>query len=141
MGGQTRTVHLAVGIFVIAIFLLTGYHMKFHIHELMEANDRFRFSLRGNHIYILLLALVNLSLGTYMKVSQILWRAYLQLVGSLMILMATVMVIAAFFFENKESLERPLTLMSIILALIGTLLHAVSSMQNKTSEPKTRWQK
>ncbi len=133
MGGQTRTVHLIVGFFVIAIFLLTGYHLKFHIHELMEANDRFRFSLRGNHIYILLLALLNVSLGTYMKVSQIRWCAYLQLVGSLMILTAPVMVVAAFFFENKESLERPLTLMSIILALIGTVLHAISSVQTKTS--------
>ena len=131
MGGQTRTVHLAVGIFVIAIFLLTGYHMKFHIHELMEANDRFRFSLRGNHIYILLLALLNLSLGTYMKVSQIIWRAYLQLVGSLMILTATVMVIAAFFFENKELLERPLTLMTIILALAGTALHVGSTIKQQ----------
>ena len=67
-----------------------------------------------------------------MKVSQTIWRAYLQLVGSLMILTATVMVIAAFFFENKESLERPLTLMTIILALIGTVLHVLSSMQAKT---------
>ncbi len=132
MGGQTRTVHLAVGFFVIAIFLLTGYHMKFHIHELMEANDRFRFSLRGNHIYILLLALLNLSLGTYMKVSQIIWRASLQLVGSLMILTATMLVIAAFFFENKELLERPLTLMTIILALAGTVLHVISSIQKNS---------
>ena len=132
MGGQTRTVHLAVGFFVIAIFLLTGYHMKFHINELMEANDRFRFSLRGNHIYILLLALLNLSLGTYMKVSQIIWRASLQLVGSLMILTATMLVIAAFFFENKELLERPLTLMTIILALAGTVLHVISSIQKNS---------
>lgn len=129
MGGQTRTVHLAVGFFVIAIFLLTGYHMKFHIHELMEANDRFRFSLRGNHIYILLLALLNLSLGAYMKVSQIIWRAYLQLVGSLMILTATMLVIVAFFFENKELLERPLTLITIILALAGTVLHVGSTIK------------
>lgn len=129
MGGQTRAVHLVVGFFVIAIFLLTGYHMKFHIHELMEANDRFRFSLRGNHIYILLLALLNLSLGAYLKVSQIIWRAYLQLVGSLMILTATMLVIVAFFFENKELLERPLTLITIILALAGTVLHVGSTIK------------
>ena len=129
MGGQTRTVHLVVGFFVIAIFLLTGYHMRFHIHHLIEASDRLRFSLRGNHIYILLLGLLNLSLGAYLKVSQIMWRAYLQLVGSLMILTATMLVIAAFFFENKDSLERPLTLMTIILALIGMLLHIGSTLR------------
>lgn len=133
MGGQTRTVHLAVGVFVIAVFLLTGYHMRFHIHHLMEANDRFRFSLRGNHIYILLLGLLNLSLGAYLRVSQTMWRAYLQLVGSLMILTATGLVIVAFFFENKESLDRPFTLLAMILTLIGTVLHVVSSFQKKTT--------
>ena len=133
MGGQTRTVHLAVGVFVIAVFLLTGYHMRFHIHHLMEANDRFRFSLRGNHIYILLLGLLNLSLGAYLRLSQTIWRAYLQLVGSLMILSATMLVMVAFFFENKELLDRPFTLLAIILALTGTVLHVVSSLQKKTT--------
>ncbi len=133
MGGQTRTVHLVVGFFVIAVFLLTGYHMRFHIHDLMEANDRFRFSIRGNHIYILLLGLLNLNLGAYLKVSQTMWRAYVQLVGSLMILAATGLVIVAFFFENKELLERPFTLLSMILTLTGTVLHVVSSIQKKTA--------
>ncbi len=128
---QTKSVHLAVGIFVVAVFLLTGYHMRFHIHHLMEADDRFRFSLRGNHVYILLLALLNLSLGSYLKVSQIIWRAYLQLVGSLMILSATGLVIIAFFFENKANLERPFTLLTIILALIGTVLHVGSTIKQR----------
>ena len=128
---QTKSVHLAVGIFVIAVFLLTGYHMRFHIHHLMEADERLRFSLRGNHIYILLLALVNLSLGAYLKVSQIIWRAYLQLVGSLMILSATGLVIVAFFFEDKSKVERPFTLLTIILALIGTVLHVGSTIKQR----------
>jgi len=129
MGGQTRTIHLAVGVLVIAVFLLTGYHMRFHIHHLMEANERLRFSLRGNHIYILLLGLLNLGLGAYLRISQTIWRAYVQLVGSLMILAATILTIIAFFFENKESLERPFSLMTMILALTGTVLHVISSIQ------------
>ncbi|HEX4947081.1 MAG TPA: hypothetical protein VFZ34_10470 [Blastocatellia bacterium] len=128
---QTRTVHLMIGVFVIGVFLLTGYHMKFHLHQVMEADERLRFSLRGNHIYILLLGLLNLSLGAYLKVSQTIWRAYLQLVGSLMILTATGLVIVAFFFEDKSSLDRPLSLMTMILALTGTVLHAVSSVRGK----------
>ncbi len=126
---QTRTIHLAVGIFVIAVFLLTGYHMRFHLHHLMEANERYRFSLRGNHLYILLLGLLNLSLGAYLRVSQAIWRAYLQLIGSLMILAGTMVVIIAFFFENKESLDRPFTLLAMILVLTGTILHAISNFQ------------
>lgn len=130
---QTRTIHLAVGMLVLAVFLLTGYHMGFHLQHLMEANDRLRFSLRGNHIYILLLGLLNLSLGAYLKVSQTVWRAYLQLVGSLMILTATGLVIVAFFFENKELVDRPVTLLAIILTLTGTVLHVVSGLQKKPS--------
>lgn len=130
---QTRTIHLAVGFFVIAVFLLTGYHMRFHLQPLMEVNDRLRFSLRGNHIYILLLGLLNLSLGAYLRVSQTIWRAYLQLVGSLMILTATGLVIATFFFENKEVPDRPFTLLAMILTLTGTVLHVVSSLQKKPS--------
>lgn len=128
---QTRTIHLVVGVFVIAVFLLTGYHMRFHIHHLMEANDRLRFSLRGNHLYILLLGLVNLSLGAYLQISQTVWRAYLQFVGSLMIFAATFLVIGAFFFENKESLSRPFTLLTVILAWTGTTLHVFSRLKEK----------
>lgn len=130
---QTRTIHLVVGVLVIVVFLLTGYHMKFHIQQVMEADERLRFSLRGNHIYILLLGLLNLSMGAYLRVSQTLWRAYLQLVGSLMILTATGLVIVAFFFENKASLDRPFTLLTMILALTGTVLHAASNIQKKTT--------
>ena len=126
---QTRTIHLVVGVFVLAVFLLTGYHMRFHIHQVMEADERLRFSLRGNHIYILLLGLLNLGLGAYLQVSRTIWRAYLQLVGSLMILAATGLVIVAFFFENKTSLERPFTLLTMILALTGTVLHAASQLK------------
>lgn len=119
---------------MVAVFLLTGYHMRFHIHHLMEASDRLRFSLRGNHLYILLMGLVNLTLGAYLRVSPVIWKAYLQLVGSLMILAATALVIFAFFFENKESLDRPFTLLTIILASIGALLHVASNFrQNKIS--------
>ena len=126
---QTRTIHLVVGVFVLAVFLLTGYHMRFHIHQVMEADERLRFSLRGNHIYILLLGLLNLGLGAYLQVSRTIWRAYLQLVGSLMILAATGLVIVAFFFENKAALERPFTLLTMILALTGTVLHTASRLK------------
>ncbi len=128
---QTRFLHLVVGFLVIVIFLLTGYHMRFHIHQAMEANERLRFSLRGNHIYILLFGLLNLGLGAYLRISQTMWRAYVQLVGSLMILAATMMVIGAFFFENKESLERPFSLMTMILGLTGTVLHVLTQVKEK----------
>lgn len=129
---QTRTIHLAAGVFVIVVFLLTGYYLL-RIHYLFEVHDRMRFSLHANHIYILLPGLLNLSLGAYLKVSQTAWRADWQLVGSLLILTATGLVIAAFFCENKALLDRPVTLLTRILALTGTVLHAISNIQKKTT--------
>jgi hypothetical protein len=52
---QTRMLHLLVGVLVLVVFLLTGYYMRFHLHHLMEENERLRFSMRGNHIYILMI--------------------------------------------------------------------------------------
>jgi uncharacterized membrane protein len=125
-----RNLHLALGLLGIVVFLLTGQHMRYNIHHLMEADERLRFSLRGNHIYILLSALMNLCLGAYLRASLVRWRAYAQLVGSLLVVAATVLIVAAFFFESKASLERPYTHLAVESALAGALLHVVAAARD-----------
>lgn len=129
-----RNLYLIVGLPGVVVFLLTGQYMRYSIHHLMEADDRLRFSLRGNHIYILLSSLVNLGLGAYLRASFVKWRAYAQAVGSLMILAATISTVAAFFFESKASLERHYTHFSVELALAGTLLHVVAAARGLAKE-------
>jgi uncharacterized membrane protein len=129
-----KGIHLIVGLLALVTFLLTGQYMRYHIHHLMEADERLRFSLRGNHIYILLSALMNLCLGAYLRASFVKWRAYTQLVGSLLVVAATFAVVAAFFFESKASLERPVTLLAMVLALAGTLLHVVATARSQLKD-------
>lgn len=130
-----RNLHLLAGLLGIIVFLLTGYYVRFHIHHLMEADDQLRFSLRGNHIYILLSSLLNLCLGAYLQVSFVRRRALIQYVGSLMVFAATALVVAAFFFESKSSPERPLTRMAVYFVLAGAVLHPVSQVGEQKWKP------
>lgn len=126
-----KSIHLIVGLLALVTFLLTGQHMRYHIHHLIEADERLRFSLRGNHVYILLSALTNLCLGAYLRASFVKWRACTQLVGSLLVIAATFAVVAAFFFESKASLERPMTLLALVAALTGTMLHVIGTWKEQ----------
>jgi hypothetical protein len=68
-------------------FVLTGQYMRHVIHPAMEASDRLRFSIRGNHIYILLIGLLHLCLGAYLRESVEQKRAWLQQLGSALLLL------------------------------------------------------
>jgi xanthine/uracil permease len=83
---------------------------------------------RSTHIYILLSGLLNLGIGTYLILSKQKWRRVLQLIGSSFVLVAPPLLICAFFYEpSSRSLERPLTLPAMLLLLIGTLSHVLST--------------
>ena len=126
-----KGLHLIIGLLALVTFLLTGQYMRYHIHHLMEADDRLRFSLRGNHIYILLSALINLGLGAYLHLSFVRWKAYAQRIGSLLVLAATVLIVLAFFFESKASLERPYTFWAAVMFIAGTTLHIISGFRKE----------
>jgi len=72
MRSTQRRVNLYAGWLLILAFVLTGQYMRYVIHPAMEASDRLRFSLRGNHIYILLIGLQHFSgpLNTFLNRSQ-----------------------------------------------------------------------
>jgi hypothetical protein len=123
MIAKLRKIHLYAGWLFVLVFVLTGQYMGRVIHPAMEASDRLRFSLRANHVYILLFGLLHLCLGAYWRASQNARRQKLQLAGSLALLVATVIAIAAFFFEPKVGEERPVLLAAMVAAVVGTGLH------------------
>jgi NhaP-type Na+/H+ or K+/H+ antiporter len=130
---RLRTIHLLIGLLGIAIFLLTGQYMRHFIHGAMEQSDRLRFSTRANHVYILMSALLNLSLGSYFRLSVIRWRAWLQIIASSLIIIALGVLIGAFFYEPKDGLHRPLTTPAIIASLTGVALHFLSTLRSEAS--------
>jgi lysylphosphatidylglycerol synthetase-like protein (DUF2156 family) len=122
MKSVTRRVHLFAGALGVLVFLFTGYVLRTRGVELAE-DDRLRFSLRANHVYILLSALLNLVLGAYLAPRAPGWRARLQAAGSVLVLAGAVALPIAFFIEPKAGTDRPLTLAAVAATLGGTLLH------------------
>jgi hypothetical protein len=132
-----KKVHLTVGLIALVVFPLTGAYMRFHLADEFAASDRLRFSMRANHIYILLSSLIHISLGSYLRVSAKRRWANLQTAGSLLLFISTTLVIAAFFVEFKMGIDRPFTLLAMVLGSGGTLLHAFIASRDG-AEPSGR---
>jgi hypothetical protein len=124
MKNLLRKLHLITGLILLVIFPLTGAYLRARTPYLTAADDRWRFSMRGNHIYILLFGLLHLLLGVYFRLGYRGWVKRMQTVGSALLIQSSAMVVAAFFFEPKDGLERPITLIAMVMALVGALLHA-----------------
>ena|SRR5689334_3566461 len=118
-----RKIHFVIGLALLVIFPLTGAYLRLRIPHLMLSSERMRFSMRGNHIYILLASLLHLSLGAYLRASVVRLFGRLQLFGSFLLLLSSTLIVAAFFLESKTGAERPVTLLAMVMASAGTLLH------------------
>ncbi len=124
--------HKIVGVAVVVIFLLTGQYLKFYYPQMSGLGDGARMMLRSRHIYILLAGLVNIGVGTYFSYWNRRWRKALQLAGSALIILASGLLIGAFFYEPELSgLQRFLTLPGIIALFGGTLFHLLSGIGHR----------
>ena len=122
--------HLIFGFAVVIIFILTGQYMDKFLHHLEGMADGPRMMYRSRHIYILLSGLLNLAIGTYFSYHATRWRRVLQILGSGLIVAATALFIAGFFWEPKlAGLETPWAGQGIYLIAYGTLLHLFSGLQ------------
>lgn len=122
-----RAIHFAAGLILLFVFPLTGAYLRFRVPHLMQESDRFRFAMRGNHIYILLFGLTHLMLGAYLRQVTPKWFSRFQLMGSALLILSAAIVVVAFFYEAKTGLERPYIFAAMVMALAGGLLHALSS--------------
>ncbi|MBD0325271.1 MAG: hypothetical protein ICV68_02510 [Pyrinomonadaceae bacterium] len=122
-----KLLHTIVGITVVVIFLLTGQYLETYYPHMENVDDGMRMLFRSRHIYILLAGLINIGIGTYFTYQQKRWRQIMQLTGSVLLLVAPFLLLAAFFYEPpRANLQRTFTLPSIVALLTGTLLHLLS---------------
>ncbi|MBI1762665.1 MAG: hypothetical protein HYR56_14620 [Acidobacteria bacterium] len=135
MLAKFRSIHLYAGWLFVLIFVLTGQYMRHVIHPAMVADPVLRYSIRANHIYILLFGLLHLCLGAYWRVSERWYQQRLQLAGSSFLLLATVVTIAAFFFEPKVGEARLGVLSAMVAAVVGVGLHLLS-VRNTSHPPE-----
>ena len=124
--------HVVFGLVVLIVFLLTGQYMdRYHDHlEFMADGPRMLY--RSRHIFILMSGLLHLGIGTYFSYRPTATRRALQIVGSILITVATVLFTIAFFYESRlEGLQNFLSLPGTIMIAAGTLLHLFSGLRQR----------
>src|SRR5262245_59561731 len=122
--------HLIFGLLVVIVFLLTGQYMdRFHNH-LEGMADGPRMLYRTRHIFILMSGLLHLGIGSYFRYRLHPWLRIVQLIGSVLVTIASVLFTVAFFYEPKlQGLSVPLSLKGMILIAVGALLHVFSGVK------------
>ncbi len=119
--------HRLVGGITLALFLATGAFMRSRFPAVYAANESIRYLYRASHIYLLFAGLVNLALGSYLSIEPPGGRRAFQVAGSLALLAAVAVLAWAFLVEPPlASPHRPRTLLGVVLALAGTVLHAIA---------------
>ena len=104
---------------------------KFHEH-LRGMGDGPRMLYRSRHIYILLSAMLHLALGVYFSYQPEKVRRTLQLLGSLLITVASVLFVYAFFQEpSLTNLYTPYSRKGIFMLVGGTALHLFASINSE----------
>jgi len=127
-----RRLHLWTGALTLLAFLLSGQYMDYLEVRTNALGETARVMFRSRHIYLLLAGLVNLGLGAYFSYRERGWRRVLQLLGSALVVLAPVLMAAAFFAEPTEpGLQRHFTLPAVVILSTGTLLHAISGMRSR----------
>ena len=82
-----------------------------------------RMMYRSAHVYLLLTALTNLVMGAYLERHDRIVMRIIQFVGSIMLLLSPLGFLVAFFVEPApERLDRPITLISVVFAILGVSL-------------------
>jgi len=125
-----KRLHLLVGASVLFVFLLTGQYMDYLDVRSGVLGETARVMFRSRHIYLLLAGLVNLGVGSYFHERERGWRRSLQLLGSALVVVAPLLMLAAFFSEpGMPGLRRHFTLPAVVILSVGTLLHALSGLR------------
>src|SRR5215469_2811024 len=94
-----RKLHLIAGLLGILVFVVSGQAMRLHKPPIRSLEGGQRMMFLSRHIYILGSALVNLTLGLYLRLESGGWRKNLQVAGSLLILLSLVLLTLAFVDE------------------------------------------
>lgn len=130
-----KTVHIAMGLGGVLIFLASGVYMKMHFPDMYAANESIRYQFRANHIYILMSALVNLVAGLSIRPVYAGWRIAVSWVSTALLLFTPLLMVAAFFIEPAHGIAaRPLTFYGVLALVVGVVLAYLPRIRYLSSE-------
>lgn len=119
--------HLLFGIVVFVIFLVTGQFMDGSFPDKETVSAEFRLLMRSRHIYILLSSLTHIVLGLYLRLDDRAWRRGLQLFGSSLLALGSLVLVWAFFYETYTTGHfSEASRSGLYLTLAGTAFHLFS---------------
>lgn len=123
-----RRLHLIVGLIMVLAFILSGQIMRHHEPPIPALSAETRLLFRSRHIYLLAGALMNVLTGVYLQLRPAGWRRAVQLAGSMLLLLAPVLLLIAFLTEPGHSLQEKMrfSMDGIVAMALGTLAHLVS---------------
>jgi len=125
-----KRIHFVFGLVLVLVFLLTGQYMEY-VHN-RTLPDGVRVLYRSRHIYLLLNALINITLGLYVQYAPSGWRRSLEIIGSVLIIVAPAFLLAGFFYEPTRGADQTIIApYGIFATAIGILLHLVSAIRKR----------
>ncbi len=124
--------HLIFGIVVFVIFLITGKMMRSDFPDKDAIPQEFRLLMRSRHIYILLVSLVHIVLGVYLRISADARRRCVQIFASALLFSGTLLLIFAFFYETYTTRHfSEVSRFGLYTSLAGTIFHLLGGFQLK----------
>lgn len=124
--------HLFFGIIVFIIFLVTGRFMRADFPDKEIIPPEFRMLMRSRHIYILLASLAHILLGLYLKISPEPLRKSLQMLGSFLLIIGSILLIWAFWQETYATHNfSDLSRYGLYSTLAGTIFHLLANVPAK----------
>lgn len=124
--------HLIFGVIVFAIFLVTGRFMRADFPDKEIIPQEFRLLMRSRHIYILLSSFIHILLGLYLQIAPETWRRYLQIFGSVLLTLGSVLLIWAFIYETYTTRAfSDVSRFGLYATLAGTAFHLFSRFRVK----------
>ena len=133
-----KKLHLLIGFVTLAAFLASGMYMRLHNPPVRALPDGTHMLFTSRHIYILGAALVHLVLGAYVAPMTSRAGRVTQMLGSVLLSIAPVLLIAAFLIEPGVGLPRTrYSQLGLYALFAGSLLHVVAALLSR-SAPSVR---
>ena len=122
--------HLALGIALFTAFTITGKYMRVDFPDKDAIPQELRLLMRSRHIYILFSALIHIVLGIYFQMRPALAQRILQCLGSILLIVSSVLLIWAWRTETYELQHfSDLSREGIYLSLAGVVLHLMGGLE------------